>query len=235
MDNQLAEQLLDYVRNRYFGKYRGIVTDNQDPTQRGRVKVRVPAVFGPEVNVWAVPCLPYAGKGVGVYMVPEPDAGVWVEFEAGDPSFPIWSGGYWTDGELPENEAGAAAVPSRRMIRSEKGMMVSLDDEAHVVTISDNDGSNLVTIQVQQGKIRIKGNLKVVVEAPQIELVENSTHPLVFGDNLLNYLNQLVQVYQTHTHPGEMALGVLPVTPAPPVPPLPPATPDLLSVRVKTG
>lgn len=235
MDNQLAEQLLEYVRNRYFGKYRGIVTDNQDPTHRGRVKVRVPAVFGPEVNVWAVPCLPYAGKNVGVYMVPEPGAGVWVEFEAGDPSFPIWSGGYWVDGELPENEAGAAAVPSRRTIRSEKGMMVSLDDEAHVVTISDNDGSNLVTIQVQQGKIRIKGNLKVVVEAPQIELVENSTHPLVFGDNLLNYLNQLVQVYQTHTHPGEMALGVLPVTPAPPVPPLPPATPDLLSVKVKTG
>jgi hypothetical protein len=52
---------------------------------------------------------------------------------------------------------------------------------------------------------------------------------------LLLYLNQLVSLYQTHIHPGELALGVFPVTPAPPVPPLPPPTPDLLSTKVKTG
>ena len=74
-----------------------------------------------------------------------------------------------------------------------------------------------------------------MIEAPNIELVENATHPLVFGDNLLQYLNQLVQIYQSHVHPGELALGVFPVTPAPPVPPFPPATPSLLSVKVKTG
>ena len=76
---------------------------------------------------------------------------------------------------------------------------------------------------------------KAVVEAPQIELVENSSHPLVFGDQLLQYLNQVVSMYQSHMHPGEMALGVFPVTPMPPVPPLPPPTPALLSMKVKTG
>ena len=75
----------------------------------------------------------------------------------------------------------------------------------------------------------------MVVEAPQIELVENGSHPLVFGDQLLQYLNQLVAMYQGHIHPGELALGVFPVTPAPPVPPLPPATPSLLSTKVKSG
>jgi hypothetical protein len=77
--------------------------------------------------------------------------------------------------------------------------------------------------------------LKVVVEAPQIELVENSTHPLVFGDNLLQYLNQIVQIYNTHLHPGELALGVFPVTPIIPMAPMPPATPELLSFKVTTG
>ncbi len=73
------------------------------------------------------------------------------------------------------------------------------------------------------------------VHAPQIELVENAVHPLVFGDQLLRYLNQMVIIYQTHMHPGEMALGVFPVTPAPPVPPMPPPTPELLSMKVRTG
>ena len=54
MNEQLTEQLLEWVRNRYFSKYRGTVTDNQDPTNRGRVKVRVPAVLG-DLQTWAMP------------------------------------------------------------------------------------------------------------------------------------------------------------------------------------
>jgi hypothetical protein len=93
----------------------------------------------------------------------------------------------------------------------------------------------MVEIKVQEGEITVKGALKAVVEAPLIELVENSTHPVVFGDLLLQYLNQLVALYNSHMHPVEMALGIFPVTPAPPVPPYPPATPALLSTRVTTG
>jgi hypothetical protein len=74
----------------------------------------------------------------------------------------------------------------------------------------------------------------VIVEAPKIELVEDSTHPLVFGDDLLQYLNQIVTLYQTHTHPGETVIGI-PVTPAPPVPPFQPPSPSMLSLKVTTG
>jgi uncharacterized protein involved in type VI secretion and phage assembly len=101
MENELLEQLLDWVRNRYFGKYRGTVSDNDDPTSRGRLKVKVPAVLG-GLETWAMPCVPYAGEGVGFYSLPEPDTGVWVEFEAGDPSYPIWTGCFWADDELPD-------------------------------------------------------------------------------------------------------------------------------------
>ncbi|MCX6223385.1 MAG: phage baseplate assembly protein V [Bacteroidia bacterium] len=229
-----TDQLIDWIRNRYFGKYRGLVTDNNDPTVRGRIKVQVPAVLG-DLESWAMPCLPYSGNRMGSYAIPEVGAGVWVEFEAGDASYPIWSGGFWADNELPQNEQGTTASPGLKIFRTSEGLMATFDDTSKVITLSDQNGSNILTIDAQQGKIRISANLKVVVEAPQIELVENSTHPLVFGDNLLTYLTQLVTIYNTHMHPGELALGVLPVTPAPPVAPMTPPTPSLLSFKVKTG
>jgi hypothetical protein len=234
MDDDLQEQLIDWVRNRYFGKYRGTVSNNDDPTSRGRVKVRVPAVLD-SLEVWAMPCVPYAGNGVGSYITPETGSGVWIEFEGGDPAYPIWTGTFWADNEVPENQHGTRAVPSLKIIRSKQGLMVSLDDDGQVITLSDDNGGNILTIKVQQGQITIKGTIKVVVEAPQIELVENAIHPVVFGDNLLRYLNQLVTLYQSHTHPGELALGIFPITPAPPVPPFPPALSELVSLKVKAG
>lgn len=231
----LVVELTEAVRSRYYGKYRGIVKENEDPENLGRIRALVPEVLGDVVSGWALPCTPYAGNGTGQFTLPPADAGVWIEFEAGDVSRPIWTGCWWGSGELPADNAGQTAVPSLKIIRSEKGLMVTLDDGSQTVTVSDKDGSNMVEIKVQEGKITVKGALKAVVEAPQIELVENAAHPVVFGDSLLQYLNQLVQLYSSHLHPGEMALGVFPVTPAPPVPPFPPATPALLSTRVKTG
>lgn len=234
MENELIDQLVDWVRNRYFGKYRGRVIDNKDGTGRGRIKVSVPAVLE-GVYVWAMPCVPYAGKEVGTYIMPELGSGVWIEFEGGDPSYPIWTGAFWTDDELPPNERNKAAVPSLKIIRSKKGLMISFDDNEEVITLSDKNARNIVTIEVKGGKIKVKGALKVVVEAPQIELVENARHPVVFGDELLNYLNQLVTLLQTHVHPGQTTPTGTPIIPTPPAPPFPPATPQLISTKVKSG
>ncbi len=111
---------------------------------------------------------------------------------------------------------------------------IEINSGSSDITLTDQGGSNLLKIQVQQGRVSIQGQTKVTVDAPQIELVQGASHPLVLGDQLLSYLNQLGQIYQTHMHPGEMA-GPIPVTPAPPAPPFPPATPDLLSLQVMTG
>lgn len=101
ISDDLYDDLLTWVRGHFFGKYRGTVSDNADPTNRGRLKVKVPSVLG-AVESWAMPCVPYAGTGVGFYSLPEQGTGVWVEFEAGDPSYPIWSGCFWADNELPD-------------------------------------------------------------------------------------------------------------------------------------
>jgi Type VI secretion system/phage-baseplate injector OB domain len=225
-EQNLTYEMMDLMEDRFFGKYRGLVKDNQDPTGCGRLAVIVPAVMGDE-EIWAWPCVPYAGNNMGLYAIPEPETGVWVEFEAGDPSYPIWVGCFWADGQAPKNERGTEASPPLKIIRSRKGLMITLDDEQQVITMSDKDGDNLITIQVEQRQVTLKGAQKVVVEAPLIELVENATQPVVFGDKLLQYLNSFVRSYLTHTHspPG--------APPAPPPPPLP--TRDLISSRVKTG
>jgi hypothetical protein len=232
---RLVVDLAEQARSRFYGKYRGIVSDNDDPATLGRVRANVPEVLQDVVSPWALPCAPYAGPNQGLYAIPPVGAGVWIEFEAGDPSRPIWSGTWWANDEAPKNETGSAATPKRRIVRSDSGLLLALDDDAGKLSLSDGDGNNLLTIEVQGGKIKLKATTKVVLEAPQIELVENSSHPVVFGDDLLTYLNQVVNIYQTHTHPGELALGVFPVTPMTPLPPMPPPTPALLSVKVKVG
>jgi len=232
--DRLVVELAEQSRSRFYGKYRGLVSDVDDPSAMGRIRAQVPEVLGDVESPWALPCAPYAGEGIGVYTVPPVGSGVWIEFEAGNPARPIWSGCWWGSSQLPENEQGTAATPPIKIIRTEQGLMVTLDDGEQVITVSDQRGDNILKIEASSGQITLRGSSKVVVDAPAIELVENATHPVVFGDNLLQYLQQFVQMYQAHTHAGETVIGI-PVVPAPPVPPVQPPTPDMLSQTVKTG
>jgi uncharacterized protein involved in type VI secretion and phage assembly len=229
-EDLLANNLFDYIRNRHYGKYRGIVKDNNDPTKRGRVKVSVPSVLEDQ-EVWAMPCLPYTGNNAGTYMIPATDAGVWVEFENGDPSKAIYTGGYWVNDELPRLHNGDSATPDVRMIRSQHGWQLSFNDAADTITISDEDGSNIITLE--KDKIRLHSNTKVVIDAPNIEIAEGTSHQLVLGDSLLQYLNTLVMMFNSHIHPA--AQGTLPVVVSPPLVSAPAPQPTLLSTIVKAG
>jgi Type VI secretion system/phage-baseplate injector OB domain len=80
---------------KFFGKYRGTVVNNIDPEQIGRIQAIVPAVSNVVPTSWAMPCVPFAGKAEGFFAVPQIGAGVWIEFEGGDPDKPIWVGGFW--------------------------------------------------------------------------------------------------------------------------------------------
>ena len=222
---------LERLSDRFYGKYRGLVQDNQDPSNMGRITAKVPEVLGDVITGWALPCSPYTGPNQGLYLVPEQGSGVWIEFEAGDPSRPIWSGMWWGDGELPSDEKGTSATPKLKILRTKQGLLLAMDDDAQTITLSDSSGSNYLTIKVQAGEIHVQSSTQVVLEAPLIKHGENAQHPAVFGDSLLQWLIQMVTSFNTHMHPGELAAGVLPVTPMVPVPPLTPPDPSLLSTK----
>jgi len=105
------------MNQKYYGKYRGTVLNNVDPEFRGRLMLTVPDVLGAIPSSWAEPVVPLAGPTgppMGVYFVPPIGAGVWVEFEAGNPDYPIWAGCRWgTTSDIPTlAKAGNPADPN---------------------------------------------------------------------------------------------------------------------------
>jgi hypothetical protein len=97
---------------RFYGKYRGMVINNIDPEQIGRVMVQVPDVLGEIPSSWAMPCVPAAGIQAGCFVVPPIGSQVWIEFEQGDPDYPIWTGGFWgLVAEVPIFATAPPAIP----------------------------------------------------------------------------------------------------------------------------
>jgi len=118
---------------RYYGKYRGSVFANIDLEQIGRIQVTVPDVFGddPSPN-WAMPCVPAAGTQAGFFIVPPIGSQVWVEFEQGDPNYPIWTGGFWGRGEVPDLATSPPAIPpGQNIVLQTTGQnIIALSDSA---------------------------------------------------------------------------------------------------------
>lgn len=108
----------------------------------GRVRAKVPDVYGDNESGWAKPALPYFGNGVGLFLIPPTDASVWFEFEHGDPDYPIWAGGFWAPGELPASPAVAE--------------MKVLKTDTATITLNDTPGAGGITIETTTGmKIKI--------------------------------------------------------------------------------
>ena len=99
---EMLVSMAETMRSRFYGKYRGIVTDVDDPESMGRINAQVPEILQEETSPWALPAVPFAGPQHGLRVDPRSQGdGVWIEFEGGDPSRPIWTGGWWASGELP--------------------------------------------------------------------------------------------------------------------------------------
>lgn len=107
---------------KYYGKYQGVVVDNRDDGHRGRLTVRVDSVLG-AAPVLARPCLP-----PGHFFVPDVGTTIWVEFEAGDPDAPIWSGVWYPEPAVPPE--AKVSPPTHRVVHTKSGHLVDLSDEA---------------------------------------------------------------------------------------------------------
>jgi hypothetical protein len=145
---------------RYYGKYRGTVVNNIDVHRMGQLLVRCPHVLGPAGFAWAMPCVPFAGPGEGFYMLPNPGANVWVEFEEGDPRHPIWTGCFWLTQGIPPK----ALLPTVRTITT----------RAAEVTLDDTPGAGGVTLKVGPPTVAVPCTVSLSVTGIEIT-VGNAT------------------------------------------------------------
>lgn len=137
----LIDPDLSRHRGRYYGKYAATVADPEDTDKLARIQVNVPALFAEAV--WARPCLPY-----GFYFIPPKGARVWVEFEAGDPERPIWSGTWYGPGDTPPEVKGA----TDRVLRTSQGFTIEVHDDGLVLKVDDKN-----KVEIKQGKIILTG------------------------------------------------------------------------------
>jgi hypothetical protein len=236
MNDDLLARLLEKVEHRFYGKYRAFVSDNADPEHRGRLRLRIPSVLGKDViSGWALPCAPYGGAaGQGFFFIPDKDAGVWVEFEAGLLEYPVWVGTFWSkpggSSEVPE-PANSQSPPTSKLIRTTNHTLELADgSDGQAIKITDGANQNQVTLDkkgilIQDGngnKITLKSG-EIDIESSKIKLGSGAVDKLVKGDTLKALLTPWLSLVATHVHPnGNMG------SPTGPAPGLSPA-PDLTS------
>lgn len=167
-DRTLTRLASDY-RNRFYGKYRGIVKTVMDGDDLGKLVVKVPEVYDDQDSPPAWPCAPFAGPQHGLVALPEKDDGVWVEFEAGDPSRPIWTGGWWAKGNMPK-----PAATKVRVWVTKGDLKIVLDDDGKELRLEHPKGGkisltddslelsfNSTTVTLNDDGITIKGTVQV--------------------------------------------------------------------------
>ncbi|MBD1823630.1 hypothetical protein H6F51_14165 [Cyanobacteria bacterium FACHB-DQ100] len=181
---------------KFFGKYRGKVSAVADPLNLGRIRVQVPSVFGAERNSWALPSVPYAGKDIGFFTVPPVGSNIWVEFEEGNPDYPIWSGCFWGKDELPqyakvEQQDKVQVFRTHGMtltlsnLENKKGLTIEVESptvERKLKMIFNAEGIEInnkdeTTIKIKADIIELKNraNSTVTLTADTIQLKESST------------------------------------------------------------
>ncbi len=164
----LFVRVAEFLDSHVFGKYRGIVREVGDGDDLGFVRAEVPEIFGSELSPWATPSVPFAGNQHGWVTIPEEDDGVWIEFEGGNLSKPIWTGFWWAQGEIP-----TPSGPKTRLLATTEGHKFVLDDEGSEIKIEHADGPS----------ITLTGNgITLSVGAKKIEISDSSVS--INGSNL---------------------------------------------------
>lgn len=160
IENQLIK-LTEYINSHYFGKYMGKVQEIGEGKNLGYITAMVPEIYGDVESPWAKPCVPFGGNRFGFLMLPDQGDLVWIEFEAGDISRPIWSGFFWADNELPE-----VAEEKKRVIVSPNGNQIIFDDDNEELKIVSND----TTITMTSDSIEINAGNLITINSNSIEI-----------------------------------------------------------------
>jgi len=164
----MTEEFQQRFAGRYFGKYRGIVADIDDPLKLYRIMVKVPVVLGPdEVIGWAYPAKDKSGGSQrGSTYSPQVNDFVWIEFEEGDPQRPVWSGGPWGKRDnvsmVPKHAQGLqdtidnllrniGNIPASSFAGEYPSVHVNQSWSGHIFEFDDTDGKTRVQLAHNTG------------------------------------------------------------------------------------
>lgn len=163
----LIANLDELTRGRYWGKYRATVENPNDEDKLGRITVKCPDVYGDMESPWAYPVSPFAGPGYGWFMLPKQGDGVWIEFEGGQVSRPIWSGFWYSRNDVPS--PGDVDV---RVLVTPQGLKLVLDDASKKLQLLHPGGGELT---MTDNDITLKiGSTKIVLSASGVAINDTS-------------------------------------------------------------
>lgn len=157
----------------FFGVVSGVVVENQDPDNLGRVKVKIPRFSDSEMSHWARVTTFMGGNERGGFFLPEVGDEVLIAFECGDLNMPYVIGSLWNGKEVPP-ETNSDGKNNIRCIKSRSGHLISLDDTegAEVITIIDKSEKNSIIIDTAKNSITIAcdGDLTFTAQKGKITL-----------------------------------------------------------------
>ncbi len=176
---ELLVRVAEFQRTRLFGKYRGLVSDVSDPDGMCRIRATVPAVYGEQDSPWAMPSVPFAGPRHGLVLLPEVGDGVWIEFEGGDISRPIWSGCWWASGQRPSPEGEKI-----RLLATSAGHQVVVDEDADEIRLVHPGGAE---VKLSSSEILLSlGGCELKITSTEIDLNRGMVKVTTAGASLVN-------------------------------------------------
>lgn len=180
----------------------GVVTANDDESNLGRVRVRLPWHADGDSSFWARTSVLMAGPDRGAYFVPDIDDEVLVGFENGDPSHPYVLGGLWSK-RHPPPATNSDGNNNERLIQTRSGHVLRFSDDKDApeaelgladgrhlkldkdtIVLEDGDGQNLLKINTSSGSIELKAGSRLQLEAPTISIKATTSMEINGGSAL---------------------------------------------------
>ena len=169
---------------KFYGIYRGFVSDNEDPEFLGRLKITVPQVYDDAVpDYWAWPKGMFAGNQIGAFFIPEEGDGVWISFENGDPRYPVWEYGWFATGEVPTAAKNNGVKPTNKVLQTKSGHRLEMDDFKKVLRVTDAYG-NIIEMN--------ETGVSIISSKISLGTLNGSAEPAVLGDTLHELLTEFM-------------------------------------------
>ncbi|MER8605536.1 phage baseplate assembly protein V [Mesorhizobium sp. M1233] len=175
--NDLVSQATRAQAATFYGKYRGFVTNNADPNKVGRVRARVPSITGQVETAWALPCFPFGGLAQqSFFMVPEVGAQIWIEFEEGNLSHPVWTGTFLQG--VADALTEVDTEPTARLVKTPSGHMLYFQDKSgeERVTLHHSAGAELLLDEKGSLAITDKNGATLTIDANAGEITMSDTN-----------------------------------------------------------